>query len=116
MKVEDIKFRGLRLDKTGREIGLLTYKPWGLCIQDEKDHSHFSSVIPETVGQFTGVKDKNGVDIYTGDKLQRISGFYTVIWSQDNCAFMKENSTGGILSLNNCECEVIGNIHEQGAN
>jgi len=35
-------------------------------------------VIPETVGQFTGLKDINGIDLYHGDKLQVKWGNY--IW------------------------------------
>ena len=69
--MREIKFRGNRVNNGKWVYGLPLYSVVGAkviidTIQSYEDLRYYT-VIPETVGQFTGLHDKNGKEIYEGD-------------------------------------------------
>ena len=69
-------------------------------------------VIPETVGQFTGLTDKNGVRVFEGDIVCIFDGEYfsgVVKYSNEQGSFTVDDTS---LHYWVSDIEVIGNIHE----
>jgi uncharacterized phage protein (TIGR01671 family) len=95
-----------------------------LMIQDENGLG--SDVIPESVGQFTGLHDKNGKEIYEGDIVRFIDYTYTPLDGLKHEGYIAYNKGYFEIvvgdNLRYClhslqlwvynHCEVIGNIHD----
>lgn len=112
-----IKFRGRRLETGEWVYGLLILKNKIRVIHNHSfinkadgnnvEYQTYEDFIidPNTVGQFTGVYDKNKVEIYEGDRceLRYINGlpsvFGKVIWGEIHTHFSLLNDEGGCYSL-----------------
>lgn len=130
--MREILFRGKRIagHRDNTEDGTMMY---GSLFVDKKGQpkikwydEHFgtamtSNVDPDTVGQFTGLLDKNSKKIFEGDILryQRDMNRYDsmiVVWNESTASLVMAYSNDmyyyETLMNTHMYCEVIGNIHD----
>ena len=122
MGIRTIMFKGKRVDNGEWVYG-------GFCHGGNRNesiicpkHDFSTEVIPETVGQYTGLTDKNGKKIFEGDIiagavhwLERMKngvvafrdGSYGLIWYRGDV-----EQFNPFTSMCNIEYEIISNIHD----
>lgn len=122
--MREILFRAKRKDNGEWVQGLLwkkkhnTNKIFISCFPDEDDNEESFVVISKTVGQFTGLTDKNGTKIFEGDIVEgqdydEEDGYGTITWD-DGAFWVGNNYICGTFCENyyGKDFEVIGNIHD----
>ena len=126
-----IKFRGKRVDNGEWVYGMpLTYRDGHVAIYDgllmlygsEATTLSRYKVDPATVGQFTGLKDKNGVEIFEGDvTIQDAwedqpdgSRILSDKYRYDKEEVVAYNAKSPFCGFSiHSKVEVIGNIHDE---
>lgn len=119
--MREIVFRGKHASSGSWIMGDLRQYRSGAKAIKAKDMMHIIEVVPDTIGQFTGLTDKNGKKIFEGDIISTHFDFASpedetrVIVEWDNFRWVTHQpgyEPDAITDFDKGLWLVIGNIHD----
>jgi uncharacterized phage protein (TIGR01671 family) len=123
--MREIEFRGKRKDNNE-----WIYGTFGILESIIDEHINYyyivdcygdsQEIIPETIGQYTGLKDKNGAKIFEGDIVKLNNQEFIIMYKNNAMSFVlrpvEEKFIYDFLPVcveNNLPIEAIGNIFDK---
>ena len=112
----EILFRGKSIDNGEWVEGTIHFNGKYILSNKHRNNYHeWVEIIPETVGQYTGIDDREGEKIFEGDifKIGAENNIYTVRFDYGCFLAYEDDVQVGILAeLSTMFIKKIGNIHD----
>ena len=119
--MREIRFRGISKNNNGWVYGFVSIDKNSAKMEGFPHYISRASgylpveVVPKSVGQYTGLKDKNGVEIYEGDILSYFGFEYEVTFEESAFGWSEDGQFYAFAEMAIGEIEktkIIGNIYE----
>lgn len=118
--MKEILFRAKRIDNGEWVEGLPWKKKYNTnklfisCFPDKDDNEEAFVVVPETIGQYIGLCDRNGTQIFAGDIVSYRGEHAVIAYDEETARFCLSFDTWStdFDHLYGKDVEVIGNAYD----